>query len=115
MADGFELTLELNEAISAGYRACDQWEREQRDAAVKEDEYRRVKSVAYVKAKAEGIPATTTPAIVDGWEEVADARLAWQLAERVADAEHERLLLIKKQIAVLQDEVGREWARAKVL
>ena len=80
-----------------------------------EDAYRRQKSVAFAKAKAQGMAATVTSAVVAGWDEVADARLKWTLADATAQAQRERLLLIKKQIAVLQDAVNREWNRAKVL
>ena len=115
MSDGFELRVQLNDAIAEGFAAQDEWRDDQIRRVKAEAAYREAKSVAFARARAEGMPVTVMADITKDTPEVLTHWTAWQMAEANEKAQHEKLLLMKKKIDVLRDEISREWGKARVI
>jgi len=86
--------------------------REMVDAAKAEDAYRRIKARALLDNKKSGIPATISRDAVFDRDDVADARLARDIAQAFVDSDKECVNALKLSIRIANDQLQREWTQA---
>ena len=80
------------------------------DAARKEKEYRVKYAKTMLSMKAEGQSVSLIEGLAKGNEEVATAKLEWDIAVSKWEAAREYTLSVKKEIDIYNDIIRREWS-----
>lgn len=111
--DGLSLAQAYEESINESRRLVDAYQQACLEAAEAETAYQKAKTLAVVRLRAQGVPATLVAQQVKGDRTVVDALYQRELTIGLAKAAYERILIEKKDIDRLRDMQAREWAEAK--
>lgn len=83
------------------------------ETAEAEYEYKCAEAKEILRLRAEGMSVTLIPTLAKGEENVANLRLNRDVALVRYKGAIERINAIKKEMAVVSDELAREWTAAK--
>jgi hypothetical protein len=107
-----DLFARREEVLRRAYKANDEAREHGLARCEAENNYRLAKSKAALKAMELHVSATMTPTVIDGWEEVAMPRYKRNCEEVLEEAAKEEVMLRKKELAVIEDQIKREWSGA---
>lgn len=110
MFDGYELNLELDNALSANTEAIKQMENYGRSKAQKEAAYNVVLASTIAELRANGEAASIVEKLAKGKKDVAAAYVDWQCEEALYTAAKENVMLHKRRADVARERMQREWA-----
>lgn len=112
MRDGTSMWQELCHWRREQSDALDEMAKAGRELSRAEATYYRTKNLAVLRMRADGMPATIIAAAVKGDETVVDALMEHVRAQTMYDVARERLNVAKKNVTVLDNQIGREQANA---
>lgn len=112
-ADGLVLQAELDGQLDENAKAIEDMRSSGRECARAEARYRAAKAAKMLRLKADGFPASMTSDIAKGDQEVSAMFVAWKCAEADAKADQERVMLAKRRVDVLREQISRDWGQAR--
>lgn len=78
-------------------------------AAEKEKDYRIIYAKSLLILRADGLPVSLIEGVAKGREEVATAKLEWDIAVSKYESAREFSLAVKKELEILNAIIAREW------
>lgn len=112
-ADGLMLQAELDGQLADNAEAIDAMRGSGRECARAEARYRTAKAARMLRLKADGFPASMAGDIAKGDPEVSGEYVAWKCAEADYRADQERVMLAKRRVDVLREQIARDWGQAR--
>ena len=73
-------------------------------------EYEVAKANATLQERAKGTPVTIIPAVVSGYEDVAEARMRKDCSEALYAAAKEAVNVAKLKARIIDSQINREWS-----
>ena len=110
--DGRDLVTMMRETAEEAQGCLDSKLALAKEAAEKEAEYRAKKAKKMLDLTTGGLSVSLATVLADGDKAVGAAKVAWQCAVALADANDDQHLLRKKELGILADEYNRQWTAA---
>lgn len=111
--DGTDLYTMAHDASVKAQSCIDQSLDLKRKAAEAEARYRELLATKMLDLTTGGMSVSLAKTVAEGDKAVSKAKVDWACAEAVHDANDAEHLLRKKELGLIQDEMGRQWAVAK--
>lgn len=115
MSDGLMLEQELGNEIEAAFQANEEFRAAGIELAAKRAEARKALKTQMLAYRAQGYPATLIPKLAEGAEAVSNATFEADCAQAEYDAAREVVLLRKRKIDVIREQISRDWEQARRL
>lgn len=108
-----ELIQELNDKMALCYRTIDEMKRHGLARNRAEVEYRTALAVAIQSLRAQTKhPASLIPDMAKGMRKVAEAKRAMDDADTEYETDRELVMLLKRDIDTIREQIAREWQQA---
>lgn len=111
--DGIQLYQEIDQKMAMLEEAIRQLKARGIALSTAEREYRVAKAEAILEERAKGTPATLTADIVKGRRDIAKLCFERDCAQVVYDSAKEYIMVVKKEVTVLENQIQREWEQAR--
>lgn len=77
--------------------------------ALNRQKYEQAKAARTLEERAKGTPVTLIPSVVQGYEDVSDARMLKDCSEALYAAAKEAVNVFKLKARIIENQIGREW------
>ena len=106
---GQDLYRALNETIASGYREIAELRRCGVEAAQKRAAWKRALAAEVLRLRAEKVPVSIVETIAKGDPDVATAEMEYLVADTMARAAQETVMMRKKEADVIREQISREY------
>lgn len=108
--NGFELQQSLSRALVENGQAIEDMRVQAEARARTKSEYRKALASTTLKLKAQGMPATLVHDVARGDGDVATKQFEADLADALWEACREQVMLRKREVDILREQINREYA-----